>query len=107
MTELTEPRTDCPETLPPAPKTLSPEHAHHEAVQPLNDLQEDIVSAFEALRKLHGLEETRALPTMQGHGSEWISDIAQGVLKLNKEVGQRVFLFLRLFGNDSVHPAFK
>lgn len=86
LTELTEPRTDCPMTLPAAPKTLSAEHAAQEAVQPLNDLQVDIVAAYDALRESHGIKSKRPLPTMQGDASEWISDVAQDVLKLNKEV---------------------
>mmetsp|Transcript_2808 Transcript_2808/g.6538 ORF Transcript_2808/g.6538 Transcript_2808/m.6538 type:complete len:493 (+) Transcript_2808:19-1497(+) len=69
-----EPRTDCPETLPDAPKSLGPEHAMREGEQPLNDLQIDIVNAFATLA---GRKE---VPTKQGEGSEWISAVVQDVL---------------------------
>eukprot|EP00051_Salpingoeca_urceolata_P026845 m.478968 g.478968 ORF g.478968 m.478968 type:complete len:485 (+) comp21288_c0_seq1:150-1604(+) len=41
--ELDAPRSDCPETLPPAPKSLSADAAAWEAARPLNDLQENFL----------------------------------------------------------------
>ena len=86
LTTLTEPRTDCPTTLPPAPKSLGVESATIEAAQRLNDLQTDIVGAYEALRLRTGVASPGALPQRQGEASEWISSIVQGVLEVNKQV---------------------
>ena len=78
----TQPRTDCPETMPPAPKALGYEHAAAEAALPLNDLQVDIVKAFATLagRDL----ATTALPKVQGEGSEWVSRIVQQFIHANR-----------------------
>ena len=81
------PRTDCPMQLPAAPKSLGAQDATREAAQPLNDLQLDIVAAYEALRQrtFPGVESTVPLPTTQGQGSEWIAKIAKDVLEAHAE----------------------
>jgi len=90
LTELTEPRTDCPMTLPPAPKSLGRESALREAAQPLNDLQQDIIAAYEALRVRTGVESPGAQPVLQGDASEWIGSIAQDVIDAKKRVRPNV-----------------
>jgi len=65
-----EPRTDCPETLPNAPLSLGVEHAAAEAALPLNDLQQNIVDSF---ARLTGTPPEKR-PRLQGDGSEWIRE---------------------------------
>jgi len=84
LTQLSAPRTDCPTTLPDAPKSLGQKDALREAAQPLNDLQVDIVAAYENLRIKTGLEAQGDLPKFQGEASEWIAKIVDGVLAANK-----------------------
>lgn len=47
-----EPRTDCPATLPPAPSTLDSEGVAYEAAQPLNDLQEEMLAILSQLNNV-------------------------------------------------------
>lgn len=64
---LKEPRTDCPMTLPAAPKSLGAEHAAAEAAQEINDLQRQIIDNF----AFHA--PGSVLPTNQGEVSEWLA----------------------------------
>ena len=98
LTKLSEPRTDCPMTLPDAPRDLGAEGAAREAAQPLNDLQVDIVNAFEALRRKTGVAAKRALPKLQGDGGAWISELTAGILEnFNTQARVSFTLFLFLF----------
>eukprot|EP00466_Bigelowiella_natans_P002807 jgi/Bigna1/86537/estExt_fgenesh1_pg.C_110141 len=72
-----EPRTDCPETLPEAPKSLGREHTMREAAQPLNHLQKDILSAFATLTG----RNLDTIPKLQGEGSEWVAAAVKDVLQ--------------------------
>jgi hypothetical protein len=76
--------------LPDAPKSLGKEHAMNEAALPLNDLQQDIINAFDGLRKTFKKKTTtastaavddkeEALPTLQGEGSEWVTKVVDEV----------------------------
>lgn len=65
-----EPRTDCPKTLPDAPLSLGPEHAAAEGALPLNHLQETIAASFAYLT---GTPPDQ-MPKTQGGGSEWIRE---------------------------------
>lgn len=91
-TRLSEPspRTDCPMHLPDAPKSLGKEHAMNEAALPLNDLQQDIINAFDGLRRTFKKktattstaavdDKEEALPTLQGEGSEWVTKVVDEV----------------------------
>eukprot|EP00035_Acanthoeca_spectabilis_P023251 m.448498 g.448498 ORF g.448498 m.448498 type:complete len:486 (+) comp19671_c0_seq1:46-1503(+) len=79
-----EPRTDCPLTLPDAPKSLGAAHAAAEAAQPINDLQTDILKAF---RTLAGKDEkTHPLPSLQGEAGPWIKEFVDQAL-----AGEHIF----------------
>ena len=72
-------------TLPDAPKSLGEAHAAREAAAPINDLQRDIISAFDALRRraalLEGGDAAAAafdddeLPKLQGEAAAWIEGV--------------------------------
>jgi phospholipase C len=79
-----QPRTDCPILLPDAPKTLGAAHAAKEAKLPLNDLQQDIVSAFATLSGDKRLQAQA--PKLQGEAGEWISRVVDDTL-----AGKHVF----------------
>ena len=90
------PRSDCPLLLPAAPTSLGAAHARREAALPLNDLQRDIVRAFDALERRRSVETDAgtsdgahrvaaaaaagaALPTLQGEASEWIAALLRRI----------------------------
>eukprot|EP00756_Hemistasia_phaeocysticola_P010326 Hpha_TRINITY_DN15008_c2_g22::TRINITY_DN15008_c2_g22_i1::g.123944::m.123944/K01114/plc; phospholipase C len=75
------PRSDCPMTLPDAPKSLGAEHAAAEAAKPLSELHEDIVEAFKNLRGDSPLTQAGKVPTLQGDASEWISQVTQEIMQ--------------------------
>lgn len=66
---LTTPRTDCPETLPDAPKVLTAEALEVEAAASLNELQENFISG---LAKLNGVAEPDI--SKQGDVSEFLQE---------------------------------
>jgi phospholipase C len=72
------PRTDCPMTLPDAPKSLGAASAAAEGSQQINHLQVDILRAFRTLAGHN--ETTHPLPKLQGEGGEWISKLVDQVL---------------------------
>ena len=74
----TSPRTDCPMTLPDAPKSLGAAHARAEAMQPVNDLQKDILGAFRAVAGRD--PATHPLPTLQGDAGAWLEGLVSQVL---------------------------
>lgn len=76
------PRTDCPLTLPAAPKSLGALHATEEGRQALNDLQKDIVKSFAALGGPDcDLCQEQALPLLQGEGSVWIEQVVKRLME--------------------------
>ena len=80
---LDTPRTDCPMTLPDAPKVDTKDFLR-EALQPLNDLQQDIVSAVARLRgKKADLSLAEAKPRLQGEGKAWADKIVEEILAGN------------------------
>eukprot|EP01059_Diplonema_ambulator_P000654 TRINITY_DN1053_c0_g1_i4.p1 TRINITY_DN1053_c0_g1~~TRINITY_DN1053_c0_g1_i4.p1 ORF type:complete len:487 (+),score=169.97 TRINITY_DN1053_c0_g1_i4:205-1665(+) len=76
LMELTEPRTDCPTELPPAPKYLTPEEAAYEAALPINGLQKDITSFVSRFRG----PNAPPVPPTQGEAGEWIAQMLQEIL---------------------------
>jgi phospholipase C len=75
------PRTDCPAQLPAAPKSLGEVDARREAALPLNDLQADIVRAFDLLRQRQGIAQPAPLPTLQGDASKWMEGVVSQILE--------------------------
>jgi phospholipase C len=80
-TRLSErtPRTDCPMLMPDAPKSLGEGHAHTEAMQPMNHLQQDIIRAYAHLRGLDLDAMEGGRPRLQGEGAEWISKVVADI----------------------------
>ena len=77
---LDTPRTDCPMTLPDAPKMEENDHLR-EAAQPLNHLQQDIVNAVARMRGLDApLSQEDAMPKLQGEGKAWADKIVAEIL---------------------------
>eukprot|EP00462_Mataza_sp_D1_P025206 CAMPEP_0175146410 /NCGR_PEP_ID=MMETSP0087-20121206/15366_1 /TAXON_ID=136419 /ORGANISM="Unknown Unknown, Strain D1" /LENGTH=495 /DNA_ID=CAMNT_0016431375 /DNA_START=18 /DNA_END=1502 /DNA_ORIENTATION=- len=77
---LDESRTDCPHTLPPAPKSLGSASVASEAAQLNNDLQQDIISLFAKFRGKCDETETENLPMFQGQGSEWLEKVVGDIM---------------------------
>ena len=80
---LDTPRTDCPMTLPDAPK---PEEGdlERELAQPVNHLQQDIIRG---LANVHGRDQPlcqeEALPTHQHQASDWFKKVTDEILAGN------------------------
>eukprot|EP01060_Flectonema_neradi_P010616 TRINITY_DN1770_c2_g1_i2.p1 TRINITY_DN1770_c2_g1~~TRINITY_DN1770_c2_g1_i2.p1 ORF type:complete len:492 (+),score=82.80 TRINITY_DN1770_c2_g1_i2:66-1541(+) len=77
------PRTDCPRTLPDAPKSLGAEHAAAEGARPINELQKEIVEAFASLRGLSELTKDENMPKLQSEAGKWIHTLTQEILEGN------------------------